>query len=219
MTTRRSTAEVIHEYVPVDDRPVHGVTFDGSRVWFARDDELVAFDPATGKVVRRLAVPGARAGTAFDGRHLYQLAGEEILVVEPSDGRIVRRLPAPGRGLNSGMAWADGYLFVGQYRESRIHKIDAATGEIVKTLASDRFVTGVSFVDGALWHGASDGDQPPELRRLAADGTVEESLAVAAEHISGVEGTPDGGFWCGGEKGKLRLVRRPRSGMSPASGL
>jgi outer membrane protein assembly factor BamB len=209
---QRSEAEVVHEYVPIDDRPIHGVTFDGQRVWFARDDELVAFDPGTETVVRRHAVPSAGAGTAFDGQHLYQLAKEEILVIEPSDGRVVRRLPAPGKGHNSGMAWADGYLFIGQFRESRIHKVDAKTGEVVKTLTSDRYVTGVSCVDGALWHGAGFDGKPSELRRLGADGTVEESLRVPVEGISGVELTRGGDFWCGGEKGTLRRVRRKRAG-------
>jgi hypothetical protein len=207
-TTRRSDAEIVREYVPIDDHRIHGVTFDGARVWFARDGELVSFDPATAKVVRRFPVPLAGAGTAFDGEHLYQLAKDEILVIRPADGRIVRRLPAPPRGDCSGMAWADGYLFIGQYRESKIHKVDARTGEIVKTLTSDRYVTGVSFVDGALWHGASGDGQPCELRRLASDGTVDEALAVPVTHIAGVEGTRDGAFWCAGEEGTLRLVRR-----------
>ena len=118
-------------------------------------------------------------------------------------------MPAPDRGWhNSGMAWADGYLFIGQFRESRIQKVDARTGEVVKTLTSDRFVTGVSVVDGAVWHGASNDGKPCELRRLAADGSVEETLAVPVEAIAGVEGSRDGGFWCGGEKGSLRLVRK-----------
>jgi hypothetical protein len=106
------------------------------------------------------------------------------------------------------MAWADGYLWIGQFRESRIHKVDAKTGEVVKTLRSDRFVTGVCVVDGEVWHGASDDGKPCELRRLAADGTVEEALAVPVKSLAGVEGDGDGGFWCGGEKGTLRLIRR-----------
>jgi outer membrane protein assembly factor BamB len=206
--TRGGEAEVIRELRPIDDGSVHGVTYDGERVWFARDGEVVAFDPRSEKVVRRLPVPFADAGTAFDGKLLYQLARDEILVIEPSDGRIVRRFPAPSRGRNSGMAWADGYLWIGQFRESRINKVDAKTGEVVKTLMSDRFVTGVTVVDGALWHGASNDDKPCELRRLAPDGTVEETLAVPVSSIAGVEGVGDEGFWCGGEKGRLRLVRR-----------
>jgi outer membrane protein assembly factor BamB len=210
-TTRAPTlgaAVIARELRPFDQGPVRGVTFDGALVWFARDGELVALDPGTEQVVRRLPIPAADAGTAFDGEHLYQLAGGEILVVRPADGRIVRRLAAPGKGINSGMAWADGYLWIGQFRESRINKVDPKTGEVVKTLTSDRFVTGVTVVDGAVWHGASDDGKPCELRRLAADGTVEEALAVPVTSISGVEGDGEGGFWCGGEKGTLRQIRR-----------
>ncbi len=207
-----SDAEVVREYVPLEDGSVHGVTFDGKLVWYARDGELVAFDPQREKVVRRHRVPGANAGTAFDGEHLYQLAGAEIVVIDPADGRVVRRLPAPPKGANSGMAWGDGYLWIGQFRESRILKVDAKTGEVVKTLTSDRFVTGVSCVDGALWHGASHDGKPSELRRLGADGTVQETLRVPVEVISGVEAAGDGACWCGGgSKGTLRVVRRKKA--------
>jgi len=210
-TGRTTDAEVVREYVPLEDGSVHGVTFDGTLVWYARNDELIAFDPQREKVVRRHHVPGAKAGTAFDGEHLYQLAGAEIVVIHPVDGRVVRTLPAPAKGANSGMAWGDGYLWIGQFSESRIHKVDPKTGEVVKTLTSDRYVTGVSCVDGALWHGASNDGKPCELRRLGADGTVEETLRVPVDAIAGVEGTRDGTFWCGGNKGTLRVVRRKAS--------
>jgi outer membrane protein assembly factor BamB len=207
---RTSEAEVVREYVPFEDGSVQGVTFDGTLVWFARNDEVIGFDPESEVVVSRHRVPSARAGTAFDGQYIYQLAQGEILVLQPSDGHVVRRMPSPGKGEDSGMAWADGYLWVGQHRQSKIHKVDAKTGEVIKTLTSDRFVTGVSCVDGALWHGASGDGKPSELRRIASDGTVEEVLAVPVHHISGVEAAGDGSFWCGGEKGTLRRVRRKR---------
>lgn len=200
--------QIERELRPFAEGDVHGVTFDGALVWFARNDELVALDPNSEQVVRRLPLPGADAGTAFDGEHLYQIAGFDILVVRPSDGRVLRTLRSPTKAHPSGLAYADGHLFIGEYRELRIHKVDAETGELVKTLKSDRFVTGVTCVDGALWHGVSGGGQPPELRRLAADGTIEETLRVDVEHVSGVEATGDGAFWCGGERGTLRRVRR-----------
>lgn len=210
-TTTHAAAEVVREYVPLDDKGIHGVTFDGKLVWFARDDEVIGFDPDKSEVVRRFDIPGAGAGTAFDGEHIYQLAKSEILVIRPSDGHIVRRLPSPGNGKDSGMAWGDGYLWIGQYSAAKINKVDPQTGEVVKTFSSDRFVTGVSCVDGTLWHAVSGGDRPAELRRLAGDGTVLETLDVPVSLVSGMERTPAGDFWCGGEKGKLRLVRRKRA--------
>ncbi|MGZ3424778.1 MAG: glutamine cyclotransferase, partial [Polyangiales bacterium] len=185
MNALRQSAEIVREFQPIDEGRIHGVTFDGKLVWFARDNELVAFDPDGAKVIHRFSIPEADAGTAFDGEHLYQLAHGQILVIRPSDGRVVRSFAAPGKGGDSGMAWADGYLWIGQFRDSKIHKVDAKTGEVVKTLSSDRMVTGVSCVEGALWHGASYDGKPTELRRLAADGSVQEILEVPAEIVSG----------------------------------
>jgi outer membrane protein assembly factor BamB len=203
-----TTALVDKELTP--GGKVNGVTFDGKQVWYASDDAIVAVDPGTEKVTKRLAMAKASAGTAFDGTNLYQLADGKILVVDPSDGRIVRELPSPRPGECSGMAYADGHLFVGEYKDGRIHKVDAKTGEVTKTLSSDRWVTGVSCIDGALWHAtANNGEGPPQIRRLAEDGAVEEVLEVpGVEFISGLESDGKGGFWCGGENGTLRHVRR-----------
>jgi hypothetical protein len=216
----RQRAEILKEVRPrvadEDLRHVHGVTFDGSLVWFACDQGLVAFDPDREDVVRRLAVP-ASAGTAFDGENLYQIAGAEILVIAPEDGRVLRKLPTPAGGSqDSGMAYADGHLWVGEYRGKKIHQVDAKTGRVVKTLTSDRFVTGVSCHDGALFHGVSDdgaGEQPPEIRRISkTDGAVEEAYELPeGTHLAGLEATNETDFWCGGEKGTLRLVRTSRT--------
>ena len=204
---RKANATISRTYQPVDESRIHGLTWDGRRVWLCLDEELVAFDPSTERVVKRHAIPRAKAGTAFDGTHLYQLAHDEIVVIEPESGRIVRKLPAPGKGEDSGMAWSDGFLWIGQYYGARIHKVDATTGEIVKSLTSDRFVTGVTFVDGSLWHGTMQDDQPTELRRLASDGTVDEILSVPSSRLAGVESDGAGGFWCAGEEGRVLLVQ------------
>ena len=125
---KRSTAEIIREYGPfpgVDS--VGGVTYDDEHVWFASGDKLNAFDPASGKAVRSIDV-AAHAGTAFDGRHLYQIAEERIQKIDPKTGRVLATIPAPGGGGDSGLAWAEGTLWVGQYRERKIHQIDPETG-------------------------------------------------------------------------------------------
>ncbi len=208
---KTTKAVVVREYEGFGPGGVHGVTFDGDRVWLARDGELVAVAPESGEIERRLAVE-ADAGTAFDGEHLYQIAGDRILVLRPSDGRVVRTLPAPGKGNDSGLAYSDGYLWVGQYRDALIHQVDASTGAIVKTLRSDRWVTGVSCQDGELWHGVTPADgAPAELRRLGADGSVEETVVLPDDiFVSGLEKTKDGFYCGGGPSGKLRLVRPAR---------
>jgi glutamine cyclotransferase len=215
---KRSTAEIVREYGPFSgaDR-VHGVSYDGQHVWFASGDKLNAFDPSSGKVVRSIDV-AAHAGTAFDGQHLFQIAENRIQKVDPKTGQVLATIPAPGAGGDSGLAWAEGTLWVGQYRNRKIYQIDPDTGSILRTIESNRFVTGVTWVEGELWHATWEGEES-DLRRVdPRTGEVLETLEMPrGVHVSGLES--DGGeqFFCGGEKtGKIRAVRRPRRGTAGA---
>jgi outer membrane protein assembly factor BamB len=211
---RRSAAEIVREYGPFPERDhVGGVTFDGRCVWFAAGGRLNALDPATGALLRSLDVP-AQAGTAFDGRHLFQIAEGRIQKIDPETGRVIATIPAPGAGADSGLAWSEGTLWVGQYRARKIHQIDPETGDILRTLESNRFVTGVTWVDGELWHGTWE-DDASELRRVdARTGEVLEALELpAGTNLSGLESDGRDEFYCGGgTSGKIRVVRRPRRG-------
>ena len=150
-------------------------------VWFASGDKLNAFDPASGKTVRSIDV-AAHAGTAFDGRHLFQIAEDRIQKIDPKTGRVLATIPAPGGGGDSGLAWAEGTLWVGQYRDRKIHQIDPETGAILRTIESNRFVTGVTWIDGELWHGTWEGDES-DLRRVDPQtGEVLESARDAGWH-------------------------------------
>jgi glutamine cyclotransferase len=212
----RSTAQIVREYGPFPGADhVHGVTFDGQRVWFAAGDKLIAFDPASGKALRSLEV-AAHAGTAFDGRHLYQIVEDRIEKIDPATGRVLAAIPAPGHGGNSGLAWAEGTLWVGQYRDRKIYQVDPQTGAILRTIESRRFVTGVTWVDGELWHGTWEGDES-DLRRVdPRTGEVLETLTMPPGMlVSGLESDGGDQFFCGGgSSGKVRAVRRPRRGSS-----
>ena len=81
----------------------------------------------SGEVARTLPRAGD-AGTAFDGKHLWQIAETRIDKIDPATGDVVASIPAPGSGSDSGLAWADGSLWVGQYRDRKIHRIDPKTG-------------------------------------------------------------------------------------------
>ncbi len=209
---RRSTAEIVCEYGPFPDvERVHGVTYDGQHVWFAAGDTLHAFDPASGTIGRSIEAP-AHAGTAFDGRHLFQIADDRIQKIDPESGRVVSTIPAPGGGGDSGLAWAEGMLWVGQYRDRRIHQVDPDTGKILRTIESNRFVTGVTWVDGELWHGTWEGEES-ELRRIDPEtGQVLEKIEMpAGMGVSGLESDGADRFFCGGGKtGKVLAVRRRR---------
>jgi glutamine cyclotransferase len=208
----QSTAKILREYGPFPGAErVNGVTYDGHNVWFAAGDKLNAFDPASGQPLRSIEV-AAHAGTAFDGKHLYQLAEDRIQKIDPDTGRVLATIPAPGRGGDSGLAWAEGTLWVGQYRDRKIHQVDPQTGAILRTIESKRFVTGVTWVDGDLWHATWEGDAS-DLRRIdPRTGEVLESLEMpSGVGISGLESDGADQFFCGGgNSGKVRVVRRPK---------
>lgn len=206
-----SSAEIICEYGPFPGMAsVHGVTYDGQQVWFAVGDGLHALDPVSGRIQRSIAVP-AHAGTAFDGQYLFQLEGDCIQKIDPWTGQVLTTIPAPDGGGHSGLAWAEGTLWVGQYQERKIRQVDPRTGAVLRTIESNRHVTGVTWVDGQLWHGTWE-DDASELRRIdPRTGDVLNVLDMpAGVSVSGLESDGGDQFFCGGgDSGKVRVVRRP----------
>jgi len=207
---KQTDAEIVREYGPFGS-DVGGVTYDGRNVWFASGGKLNALDPESGKTVRTIDV-AAHAGTAFDGKHLYQIAESKIQKVDPATGKVLATIPAPANGGDSGMAWAEGSLWVGHYRERKIYQIDPETGKILRTIESNRFVTGVTWVEGEMWHATWENDAS-ELRHIdAKTGAVKESLKMPeGMGVSGLESDGADRFYCGGGKsGKVRAVKRPK---------
>ena len=208
----RAAAEIVREYGPFPDTTkIGGVTYDGQQVWIAVGDKLNAFDPASGKMLRSIDVP-AHAGTAFDGQYLYQVAGDHIQKIDPKTSQVLARIPTPSSSGHSGLAWAEGTLWVAHYDDRKIYQIDPQTGAVLRTIESTRFVTGVTWVDGELWHGTWEGDES-DLRRVDPQtGEVLECLELPpGVGVSGLE--CDGGdqFFCGGgDSAKVRIVRRPK---------
>jgi glutamine cyclotransferase len=208
---KTSKAEIIREYGPFPEAEhVHGVSFDGAHVWFASGNGLNVFDPESGNRLRTVDVAG-HAGTAFDGEHLFQIAGDRIQKIDPKTGKVLGSILAPGGG-DSGLAWAEGTLWVGQYRERKIHQVDPETGKVLRTIHSNRFVTGVTWVDGEMWHGTLEGDKS-DLRRIDPQtGEVLEKIEMPnGVAVSGLESDGADQFFCGGStSGKVRAVRRPK---------
>src|SRR6202008_3648180 len=211
---KQEAAEIIREYGPFPGvERVGGVTYDGQSVWFASGDKLNALDPKNGQVERAIAV-AAHAGTAFGGQHLYQIAENRIQKIDPTTGDVLATIPAPGGGGDSGMAWAEGSLWVGEYRARKIHQVDPQTGKILRTIESNRFVTGVTWVDGELWHATWEGDES-DLRRVdpKTGQTLERLDMPPGIGVSGLESDGAEQFFCGGgNSGRVRAVRRPKRG-------
>jgi glutamine cyclotransferase len=210
---KQSAAEIICEYGPFPGvERVAGVTHDGQHVWFASGDKLNALDPASGQMSRTIDV-ASHAGTAFDGQHLFQIAEDRIQKIDPKSGRVLATIPAPGHGGDSGLAWAEGSLWVGEYRERKIHQVDPDTGKVLRTIQSSRFVTGVTWIDGELWHGTWEGDES-DVRRIdpQTGETLERLEMPPGTGVSGLEANGDQFFCGGGNSGKVRAVRRPKRG-------
>ncbi len=207
---KRATAEILQEYGPFPGiEQVGGVSFDGRNVWFA-GGKLTALDPASGKTVRTIDVP-AFAGTAFDGTHLFQIANARIQKIDAKSGKVLATIPAPSDS-NSGLAWAEGTLWVGEHRGRKIHQINPETGALLRTIDSNRMVTGVTWVDGELWHGTWEGEQSDVRRIDPRTGEVLEALDMpAGTMVSGLESDGRDRFYAGGGKsGKVRVLRRPK---------
>lgn len=205
-------AEIVREYGPYPDAErIHGVTHDGQRVWACTGARLIAIEPDSGEIAGSVERPGD-AGTAFDGQHLWQIVEARIDKIDPATGRVLASIPAPGEGRDSGLAWAEGSLWVGQYRDRKIFQVDPETGAVRRAIESNRFVTGVTWVDGELWHGTWEGEES-EIRRVdPASGEVLERLQMPeGTFVSGMESDGADLFYCGGAgSGRLRAVKRPR---------
>jgi glutamine cyclotransferase len=209
-TTKTSPTEILGEYGPFAGvSQIGGVTYDGAHVWFASGDALNELDPVTGAMVRSLDV-AAHAGTAYDGTYLYQISEDRILKIDPASGRVLSSIPAPTGGC-AGLTWAEGSLWVGEYRARSIHQIDPETGVVHRTITSDRYVTGVTWADGELWHATWEEDESDMRRVDPATGAVLERLELpAGVKVSGLESDGAGTFYCGGgPSGKVRAIRRP----------
>jgi glutamine cyclotransferase len=212
---KHAPAEILCEFGPFPVDAVHGVTFDGRLVWFASGDRMNALDPNSGEMVGSIDVAGD-AGTAFDGRHLFQISDGRIQKVDPQSGDVLATIPAPSGGV-SGLAWAEGSLWVGDYRGRKIHQVDPDTGSVLRTIESNRVVTGVTWVDGELWHGTWEGEESDVRRIDPKSGEVIEALDMpAGTGVSGLESDGVDRFFCGGgSSGKVRVIRRPAA-LAPA---
>ena len=130
-------------------------------------------------------------------------------------------IPAPGGGDDSGLAWAEGTLWVGQYRDRKIYQIDPETGVILRTIESNRFVTGVTWIDGELWHGHG------KVTRANCDKSILErerfwrTIEICRPERALGPRVSDGGdlFFCGGgNSGKVRADLSAGPNEAPTGG-
>lgn len=212
-------AEIVAEFSVPGATCIHGVTFDGTHVWCAAgpSGDLHCIDPATGALVRKLGRSDCDSGLAFDGKNLWQICGKRIDCIDRATGKTIRSIPAPDAHL-SGLAFAAGFLWVGDFDGRAIHKVDPETGKVLRTIRSERLVTGVTWAGAELWHGTypedTNSNEPGELREIDAEsGAVKRRVHLpAGTLVSGTESDGRGRIWLGSlvkEKATLRAVRKP----------
>ena len=116
-------------------------------------------------------------------------ARDEIHKIDPETGRVLHNIPAPGGGNDSGMAWAEGSV-VGRANiaSARFARSIRRPARCCATIESNRFVTGVTWVDGELWHGTWE-NEASELRHIDPQtGDVLDSVEMpAGVFVSGLE--------------------------------
>ena len=191
-----------------------GVSFDGQQVWFATGDRLNALDPESGEIAgrarrRRACRDGVRRQAPVPdrrGRDPEDRSEDRRGARHDPGARQWRRIRgSPGPKERSGSA---SIAAAGSIRSIR------KPGEVLRTIESDRFVTGVTWVDGELWHGTWQ-DEQSDVRRIDPEtGEVLERLEMPAGiGVSGLESDGGDRFFCGGgSSGKVRAIRRPRGG-------
>lgn len=208
----RTQARITKEVEVQGVSGVHGVEAARGTVWFAHGDrgEVVAIDRGSGVRERSLRIP-AEAGVAFDGTSLWVAAGGRLRRVDPESGEVLADLPSPAGEDTSGVAFHGGFLWVGSFRAKKLYKVDAKTGQVKKTLESNRLVTGVTFRGDDLWHGAVEREPvvDTELRRVDQESGAVETVRALPEgvFVTGMGADDDGRIWCGDPgAGKLRVV-------------
>ena len=216
-TTPDASPSAILLEVDLPGELVGGVAFDGVGVWVSHPASggLLRLDPISGAVIGQVQIDQPGTGLTWDGQCLWNVSNEarSIRRIDPESGSIVRTLPLPGEGFFTGLAWDGEALWLALMGERVLMKLDPEDGSVISTLSSDRFVTGVCFRDGELWHGGVDAQpmsavRASEIRKIhPTTGAVTTRILVDAA-VSGVD-TDGERFFCGDcTRGALRVVSR-----------
>lgn len=126
-----------------------GLTCLNGFVWFsdARLEQILALDPNTGKIIRRLSCPGVRTGlTNVDGR-LWQVAGASraLCVINPINGRCEGQMPNPReQGELCGIETCGDSIWLG-YRDPHLLDLrDRTSFALLQSIALEFPVAGVT---------------------------------------------------------------------------
>lgn len=161
------------------------------------------------EIVREYGFPGINdiAGVTHDGQRVWAATGARLIAFDPSSGEQTRTLECVS---DAGTAFDGKHLY--QIAETRIHKIDPATGRVVASIpapgsGSD---SGLTWAEGSLWVGQYRDRRIHQLdpKTGAIQRTIESN-----RFVTGVTWV-DGELWHGTWEGDESEIRRidPKSG-------
>ena len=173
-----------------------------------QDTALAA--PHAAEIVREygpFAGAGSVAGVTHDGQRVWAATGAALVAFEPASGETTRTLDRP---CDAGTAFDGTHLY--QIAETRIDKIDPATGEVVASIPApgNGNDSGLTWAEGSLWVGQYRDRKIHQID--PATGVVIRSIE-SNSFVTGVTWV-DGDLWHGTWEGDESELRR----IDPASG-
>ena len=177
--------------MPVPDGHTQGIALVGERLWAvnSRAKQLQEFNPRDGRLISSVDAPvKAVRGLAWDGKALWCTddAAKMVHQLDPATGRIMRSLAVPIYGDKKAahleaVAWNGKDLWVAYSAgySSRIHRMNAQTGEIVLSMLAKCLPRGLSADTKHLWVVAYNGERHPGaiIRRIISDDAGKMNLS------------------------------------------
>jgi glutamine cyclotransferase len=141
-------------------------------------------------------------GVTHDGQRVWAATGARLVAFDPESGEATRALE---RACDAGTAFDGTYLY--QIAESRIDKIDPATGAVVASIPAPGhgYDSGLAWAEGSLWVGQY---RDRKIHQIDPEtGAVRRSIE-SNRFVTGVTWV-DGELWHGtweGDESELRRV-------------
>ena len=141
-------------------------------------------------------------GLTYDGACVWFAVGDRIVALDPDGGGLVRALDVAG---HAGTAFDGRHLY--QIAESRIQKVDPATGRVIATIPApgNGGDSGLAWAEGSLWVGEYRERRIHEID--PETGAIRRTIQTD-RFVTGVTWA-DGELWHGtweGDEGELRHI-------------
>jgi len=153
----KDTGDVMHT-IPTQSTYWQGMTWDGNFLWCSEIllGKIHQVDPEFGTVIKTFDAPGAMVeGLAWDGTHLWAMENgngpnqpSALYKLDPEDGSVIDSFDDPYGVWLHGITYDGQYLWMVDFSENLIYKVNPATGDVVHTINTP----GIGSI-GLTWDG------------------------------------------------------------------